>query len=197
MSVHPRRASRASNENPRATAGPLRAVFALLLAAGLMLAASGCGTNAQTLQPYTPGEGVNFDVGDQSTPTDVVHVRNLLIISKAPGSGIVSAGIVTGGQDRLVGVSGAALKADGTEGAGLSTTLPRPVPLIPKQLVVLTDVPEDLIIVKSDDLAAGLTATLTVQFEKAGEMTVIVPVVDGNEAQYATIGPSASAAPAE
>ena len=50
-------------------------------------------------QPYTPAEGINVDVGDPGDPKTVVHVRNLLIVSKAPGEGIVSASLVTDGRD--------------------------------------------------------------------------------------------------
>ena len=49
----------------------------------------------QTSQPYTPGEGVAVDVGDPANPNKVVHVRNLSIISWAPGEGVVSGSIVT------------------------------------------------------------------------------------------------------
>ncbi len=59
-------------------------------------------------------------------------------------------------------------------------------------LVVLTDNPANLITLTSPDLAAGLTASVTLTFENAGEVTIIVPVVDGNVAQYATIGPSST-----
>ena len=60
---------------------------ALLVSLGLLLPVGACGIDAQTLQPYTPAEGVNVDVGDPADARSVVHVRNLLIISKAPGSG--------------------------------------------------------------------------------------------------------------
>ena len=43
------------------------------------------------------------------------------------------------------------------------------------------------ITISSPDLAAGQTARLTLTFAKAGEVTVLVPVMDGNEPQYATI----------
>ena len=55
-------------------------------------------------------------------------------------------------------------------------------------MVVLTDGPP--ITVKSPDIEAGLSATLTLTFESAGEATVKVPIVDGNEPHYATISPA-------
>ncbi len=63
----------------------------LLLVASLAFLAGGCGFRVQTSQPYTPGEGVAVDVGDPANPNKVVHVRNLSIISWAPGEGVVSA----------------------------------------------------------------------------------------------------------
>ena len=50
-------------------------------------------------------------------------MRNLLIISKAPGSGVLSASLVTDGRDELTGVTGYAIKFDGSEGAPLTVTL--------------------------------------------------------------------------
>jgi hypothetical protein len=54
-------------------------------------------------------------------------------------------------------------------------------------MIVLTD--GTPITVRSPDLVAGLTARLTLTFAKAGEVTVVVPVMDGNEPVYATISP--------
>ena len=95
---------------------------AVLLAVGLLLGTAACGNDAQTLRPYTPAEGVNFDVGDEKDIKNVVHVRNLMIISKAPGSGVLSALMVTDGRDELTKVAGKAIRADGSEGACPSPT---------------------------------------------------------------------------
>src|ERR671916_1499627 len=75
----------------------VRGLLASLGALGLLVGLGACGTDAQTLKPYTPAEGVNVDVGNSANLQEVVHVRNLLIICKAPGSGILSASIVTDG----------------------------------------------------------------------------------------------------
>ena len=163
-------------------------VAALLLAVGLLLATGACGTDAQTLRPYTPAEGTNLDVGNPADATNVVHIRNLLIISKAPGQGVLSATIVTDGRDELTGVTGTANKVDGTVGAPFTATLTNTVSFANGAAIVLTD--QTAIAVNSPDLAAGLTANLTLQFRKAGEATDVVPVVDGNEPQYATISPA-------
>jgi hypothetical protein len=171
----------------------LRTGASLLLVIGLIFLTAACGRNVQTNKPYTPGEGVNFDVGDAANPNTVVHVRNLLIISWEPGEGAVSGSIVTAGRDSLTGVSGVPIKADGTEGAPFTGTIPSTVSLANGFQVVLTDQPP--IIVKSPDIAPGFEAILTLQFENAGEYTSRVPIVDGNERQYVALKPSPSATP--
>lgn len=167
-----------------------RATASLLLAVGLLLTAAACGNDAQTLRPYTPGEGVNVDVGDPSDSANLVAVRNLLIISKAPGSGVLSASIVTDGRDELTGVTGSAIKPDGSTGATFTATLPDSVTFANRAQVVLTD--RAPIGIFSADLAPGLTANMTLTFANAGETTLIVPVVDGNAPQYASISPAPS-----
>ena len=180
--------SRPSRTGLFGTARRLRAGLAVLLSLGLLVVAAACGMDAQTNQPYTPAEGINVDVGDPSDPDSVVSVRNLLIVSKAAGDGIVSASLVTDGQDQLTGITGVPIKADGTDGAPFTATLPNPVVLANGQQVVLTDGAP--IMVKSADIVPGLSASLTLTFQNAGEVTVKVPVVDGNEPQYATITPA-------
>lgn len=168
----------------------LRAGGSLLLVLGLLFLAGACGRNVQTNQPYTPGEGVNVDVGDPAQPNQVVHVRNLMIISWAPGEGVVSGSIVTADRDSLTAVSGIPIKPDGSEGAPFTGTIPSTVALANGVQVVLTAQPP--IIVKSPDIMAGLDAVLTLQFENAGEVTTRAPIVDGNEAQYVSLKPSAT-----
>ena len=165
----------------------LRVLSALLLALGLLLVGAACGNDAQTLRPYTPGEGINVDVGDPADTRNQVDVRNLLLISKAPGEAIVSASLVTDGRDQLSSITGVPIKADGSEGAQFTATLPNTVSIANGALVVLTD--SAPITVSSPDLAAGLTARLTLTFAKAGEVTVVVPVMDANEPQYESISP--------
>jgi hypothetical protein len=155
-----------------------------------VLVVGACGTDAQTLKPYTPAEGVNFDVGDSYDPERVVHVRNLLIISKEPGSGILSASLVTDGRDQLTGITGFAIKSDGSQGAPLRVTLTNTISIANRAQIVLTD--QAPISVTSADLAPGLTASMTLTFANVGEHTVIVPVVDGNEPEYASISPAAT-----
>jgi hypothetical protein len=166
----------------------LRGGATLLLVIGLLLVAGACGQDAQTSRPYTPAEGVNIDVGDPATPNKVVHVRNLAIISWAPGEGILSGSIVTADRDTLTGVSGVPIKVDGTDGAPFTATISNTVSVANGALVVLTD--QQPITLKSPDLAPGLDAKLTLQFQNAGEATLKVPIVDGNEPQYASLKPT-------
>lgn len=171
----------------------LRGGTSLLLVIGLLLVSAACGQDVQTNRPYTPGEGVNVDVGDPANPDKVVHVRNLLIISWEPGRGVVSASIVTDDRDALTAVSGTPIKVDGTEGAPFTATIGNTVSIANGAQVVLTD--QAPITVQSPDLMAGLEAAVTLAFQNAGEVTVRVPVVDGNEAQYATLKPTPTSTP--
>ena len=188
----PSRGNRAGRSTLRtgSRARALRTGASWLIVVGLAFLAGGCGRNVQTSQPYTPGEGVNVDVGDPANANQVVHVRNLTIITWAPGEGIVSGSIVTAGRDSLTAVSGAPIKADGSEGAPFTGTIPSTVTVANGVQVVLTDQPP--IIVKSPDIAAGLDAVVTLQFANAGEITTRAPIVDGNVGQYVPLKPSAA-----
>lgn len=162
-----------------------RSLVATLISIALLALASACGMNAQTLQPYTPAEGVNANVG----PTGQwVQVRNLMILSREDGTGYVSASLVATERDALTGITGAPITLEGTPGAPLTTTMPDPVGLTAETLVVLTD--RELITVKSDDLIVGGAAELTLSFSTVGDLTILVPVVDATQPDYATITPS-------
>jgi hypothetical protein len=190
VSWNPSRASRTGRIRFRSGAGVVaqRGGVSFLLVIGLLLVTGACGQNVQTNQPYTPAEGVNIDIGDPANPENVVHVRNLALISWAPGGGVVSGSIVTDGRDALTAVSGTPIKVDGTEGAPFTATIPNTVSIANGAQVVLTD--QTPITVTSPELMAGLEAVVTLAFQNAGEATLRVPVVDGNEAQYATLKPT-------
>ena len=183
--------ARRAGDRSRTTRG-VRGLAAALVAAGLLLVTAACGTDVQTLRPYTPAEGVNVDVGQGDT-LRVVHVRNLLIISSKPGSGVLSASIVTDGRDELTSVTGNAIKSDGTPGESIAVQLGNSVTFANGAQIVLTDRPP--ITVTSKDLAPGLTASLTLTFANAGGITVIAPVVNGAETQYKSIEAQATPSP--
>lgn len=162
-----------------------RSLVATVLGLALLAFMSACGMNAQTLQPYTPAEGVNANVG----PTGGwVQVRNLMILSREDGVGYLSGSIVAQERDALTAVAGHPIKVDGTEGAGFELTVPNPVGLTPGLLVVLTD--RELIEMRSADLMVGGEAELTLTFSTVGDHTIRVPVVDADQPDYATITPT-------
>lgn len=175
----------------RARPGRVRAALAAAALVAVLPAAA-CGTNAQTLRPYTPSEGINFDVGDQTKPESVIHVRNLLVISRSPGTGIVSGSLSTLGQDSLTGVSGVPYKVDSSKGSPFTATVSTPVVLANNSQVVLTDLDPFITISGASGLAAGLDADVTLQFATAGSVTMRTTVVDGNLPPYTDVTPSAA-----
>src|SRR4051794_14761830 len=150
-----------------------------------LMSACGNGMDAQTNQPYTPAEGVSFDVGPTGKS---VHVRNLMILSRGDGEGFLSASMVASERDALTAVAGQPIKTDAGDGTPFQVTMPNPVGLTPGTLVVLTD--REFITVQSDDLIVGGDAELTLTFSTVGEFTTRVPVVDANQPDYTSLSPS-------
>ena len=163
-----------------------RAAAALVLSVGLLGAAS-CGFDVQTNRPYTPGQGVNVNVGSPA-----VQVRNLMVLTREEGEGFLSATMSVAGRDSLTAVSGTPIKPDYTAGAAFTVELPAPVPLA-NQLVVLTNRP--LITLASPDLQIGGEAELKLSFSTAGDVTIRVPVVDADEQPYRSISPTPDPSP--
>lgn len=143
----------------------------------LALALTGCVAHFQTLQPYTPGEGVNQQVGS-------VKVRNLMVIADATGQGVVSASLVTYADDALTGVAGVPHKSDNTPGSPLVVTaagLPLTMPA--NTLFVLTNAPLR-VAVTSPDLKPGMLAEVTLTFAKAGQVKTLAPVLSSSEPEF-------------
>ena len=156
------------------------AAIAVTLGAGLAL--SGCGFDAQTLQSYTPAQGVNTDV-------QTVKVRNLVIIANEAGRGRVSASIVSADKaDALTSVAGNAHKPDGSEAAALTVT-GGSVALPANKLVVLTGDGAPALGVAASGLRPGLTADLTLQFSSGAQAKLTVPVVSHTDPHYAAAAP--------
>ena len=173
--------------NRRPAGRARRAVAAWLLTFGLVGLAAGCGFQAQLNQPYTPADGTNRDIGTDGA----IKVRNLVIISRAAGQGIVSASLIGNVEDQLTGVSVTPLKADGSAGTPATADLPSPIRLGGGSLTVLTN--QELLTVSAPDLQPGLTASVTLQFAQAGAVALQCPVVDGTVIPWATISPTPSA----
>ncbi|OYO24436.1 hypothetical protein CGZ93_03320 [Enemella dayhoffiae] len=168
---------------------------------GALAGLSACGT-PQTLQPYTPAEGVNADITTPSASTPL-KVRNLTVISRTAGQGflagailapadkVVPDGLVTrrepAPEDALTGVRGTALTPTG-EPAGPPLQATANVPLPPGQLVTLTRQPA--IQLNSPDLKPGLLVELTLSFRSGATTTLRVPVVDGLRQDYITVSPA-------
>ena len=192
------RRARRSGAGVAGRVGVAPRVGVALASVGLLFGLSACGFNAQTLQPYTPSDGVNVDIGlDQNeNPTAAtVKVRNLMVISKAHGSGFLSATLVSGEDDKLTEVSGQALGPDGTTGSKLTTELSEPVEITAGQPVVLTD--QSPITLTAADLKPGQLADLTLSFERSGSYQVEVPVVDGNNEIYSGVEPTPEQSPGQ
>ena len=147
------------------------------LCVALALALSGCVAQYQTLQAYTPGEGVNGQLGQ-------VKVANLMVIANDTGQGVVSASVISYADDTLSAVAGTPHKSDGSNGSPLVVT-PSGLPLAmtPNTLYVLTN-PPTRIAVSSPDLKPGLLAEVTLTFSKAGPVTLLAPVVSSSEPEF-------------
>lgn len=168
-----------------------RAAAGLVASIGLLVSGAACGFNVQTNRPYTPAQGVNYNVG-----TPPVQVRNLMVLSREEGRGFLSATLTANDQDALTSVAGAPVKADFNPGTPFTVGLASPIPLSNQAIVVLTS-RQPLITMASPDLKVGGEAELTLTFETAGSMKTRVPIVDADEEPYATIRPSAAASGAE
>jgi hypothetical protein len=166
-------------------------IGAAVASMGLLFAMSACGFDAQTLQPYTPSDGVNVDVGvgpNGEPDSSTVKVRSLMILAKSPTSGFLSATLYSQQHDSLTQVTGNVLNPNGSEGAPITAKLSSPVQISGDSPVVLID--DAPITVTASRLPAGQTATLTLTFSTAGTQEVRVPIVDGNNDIYATVQPS-------
>lgn len=171
-----------------------RAVSTLVAGVGASVLLTGCGFGMQTLQPYTPAQGVNVDVKADANNRQL-KVRNLLVVADDDGAGVLSASIVSPVADRLVRVEGAAHKSDNSVGAPLAVS-GSPVALEANRLAVLTD-PRPAFTVTSPDLKPGLTVDLKLTFASGLEASAIAPVMSAEDPIYAsiTVAPSPSPTP--
>ncbi len=166
-----------------------RGLAALVLSAGVALGAGGCGFDVQTLQPYTPAEGVNVEVGGERRGD--VAVRNLLVLADEQGSGFLSAAVYApAGEDTLESVSGFPILADGTVGPPLTIEVPTGMTFAPEDDAVVLTSDRPAITVEGEDMQPGLTVELTLTFSQAGATQPLqVPVVP--QAEYPMVSPPA------
>lgn len=169
-------------------------IAAAAASAGLLFALSACGFDEQTLQPYTPADGVNVDIGagpDGNPISSTIKVRGLMILAKSNTSGFLSATLVAQNNDSLTGVTGNVLNTNGGNGPALTFTVSNPIKVGGGKAVVLVD--QAPVTVSGSSLPAGQDADLTLTFANAGSQNVKVPIVDGSNEIYKTVQPSASA----
>lgn len=165
---------------PRRTTRRTRRV--LLAGLGTALLLSGCGFNVQTLQNYTPAQGVNVDA-------EAVKVRNFLVIADDEGQGVVSASMLSPTDDRLTGMSLTPLVEGNVEGTPLTVSGPEGVQLPANTLVVLTDDSQQLQ-VAGEDLMPGRSVRFVLTFASGAQADGLAPVMGFNQAMYATLSPT-------
>lgn len=148
----------------------MRTAAAALALAGVV-ALGGC-TSTFTAQPYTPGIGTNVDAGP-------VKVRALVLVMDGDTAQLTGS-IVGLDTDTLLSISGNAQDAHFNNLGSLSFPDAR-IAIAKDKLTPLDD---KNLVTPTGDLVLGMTARITFTFEKAGEATVLVPVLDTSHADY-------------
>ncbi|MGJ6980232.1 hypothetical protein ACSDQ9_06835 [Aestuariimicrobium soli] len=148
-------------------------IAAALIGAGAL---SGC-VSTEVAAPYTPGIGINAE-------QQGVNLRAVTVVAK-DGKGVLAGSLDSASGDTLTAIKGSATGSN-FEDLGALQTGSTTIQLPAGTFVNLT---EKKIALSSDDLVPGLYARLTFTFEKAGELTVLVPVVDADQPDYASAQP--------
>ena len=138
---------------------------------------AGCGVNfrAQTDQVYNPSVGVD----DRSGQVDVL---NALIVSGAAGSGTVVASLSNNDEehpDTLKSVTGALDDSSIKVTPGGDTTIPAGG--------LLNLATKGRIFAQGQQITPGAFVNITFNFDRAGAVTVDVPVVSSSDPAYAGI----------
>ncbi|GAB3622857.1 hypothetical protein GCM10027418_09390 [Mariniluteicoccus endophyticus] len=169
------------------TSKPVRAVAAAALSLGLAAGLSACGT-PQTLQPYTPAEGAQIDARVQGTVP--LKLRNVMLLAKESGKATLIGSVISPEADTLKGATGRVITFKGDNGSTFPAAT-ADIKVNANEAVNLLDQPA--IELAASDLAPGQTAEVTLMFEKAGAVSLRVPVVDGKKADYKTASPKPGA----
>lgn len=149
-----------------------RAIAAGVLCATAVFGVAGC--QFASLTEYEPGNGI-------SATSNGVMVRNIVVVETAPGEGILLGAIVTDNDESLRSLEGTAHTPNGDDAGALQFTMPASLELPRKTLVTLA---HEGIAVTSPDLRAGLTVTVDLTFRDAGTISVTVPVMSSDAAEY-------------
>lgn len=145
--------------SPRRTAGvPLAG-----LAASLTL--TGCGFDAPTLRPHTQSFGTNVDAPG-------VKVRDLLVVARPDGRGVVSASLQADEDNELSDLAARPLLGDDSPGEPLSVRGDR-VALPAGELVVLSDQPNPIVL--GGDFGTDTNIGFTLVFVSGATIDVIAP----------------------
>ncbi len=159
------------------TGRPTRAVRTRLAAAGLAIAAvslTGCATIPAISEQYTPGVGTNVTQQD-------AMLRALVIVVK-DGQGVLTGAALSSVGDSITAISIKALDQNDAPAGDVKVSTSS-IQLPTDTLVQLAPQVQ----VSSPQLVPGLMAELKVTFAKAGETTLLVPVVSNTHPDYKNV----------
>jgi copper(I)-binding protein len=177
----------------RASSG-MTATGRLLLGAGVLavaaLATAGCeaGADAPTLQFHSANSGANATVnGLQISDVFILGAPSGSAIAKGSSAGLFLS-IYNGGDnaDTLTGVTAAGTADSASLAAGSYTLQPEAAPTNltgPTPEIVLTNL--------AQPLTGGSYVTVILKFQKAGDVTLSVPV-EAQSSNFSTFSPPAS-----
>jgi copper(I)-binding protein len=181
-----------------------RRVAALAIAGAVVIVApviSGCGAGSepQSSAPTQLTDGVNASV-PKGADVSQVDIRNMFILGPPPGQKLAAGSAaplyaslinrVAGTDDRLVSVTSPSFTEATITGSAVQLPGDKAV-----QLVGLAGQPP-VVVLKgiAQQLIGGESLSLTLQFERAGSITVMVPVVPQRD-EYSTFSPAPSPTP--
>jgi copper(I)-binding protein len=173
----------------RGAALPLRVLIVGLAALAPVLAGCEAGNNAPVLQWHQPTVGAGTQLGP-------IAIRNVFILgaplnarlAKGQSAGLFVGLVNEGAPDRLVSVT--------APGVASTVTLPGGSVRLPTRTAVLLTGPAPKIILTdlSRPLGGGTAVRVTMTFQKAGSITLSVPVLSQTD-YFSTYSPAPSPSP--
>ncbi len=164
------------------SAWPRRLVLVAVAALIPVLAGCEAGNNAPTLQFHYPTDAAGISVGD-------LAIRNVFVLGAPLGRNLATgqsaslflAMVNSGSPDKLISIT--------APGTAASVTLPGSVPVVSGHPVLLSGPRPQLVLTDlTRPLASGTTIRLVLTFQKAGPVTLIVPVM-ARASHYVTYAP--------
>jgi hypothetical protein len=153
---------------PARPSQPRLRIAATSLALAATLGAAGCtltGVDAQTNQQYQAGAGANLRTGE-------VHLYNALAVDNGDGTATLST-VILNTTDETQKLDGAA--AEVTDDGSPVDVETAPAIIGPQD--TFDTGPAATVVFTSDDMTAGDYITITLLFDKAGEVSIQAPVV--------------------